>query len=170
MASGRSVRAGLSIRPVWIALDTNILAYAEGVQHGQADAPKVAASRGLLESMLQDLACTAVAPAPTLAELYHVLTRKAGRSPEQARAAIERIMDTIEVAPVAAPVLRAALELAAKHHLQIFDAVIIAASAAAGCEVLISEDLQDGSHPCAVTVTNPFGANPHPVIGALRRS
>ena len=153
-----------------IALDTNIFAYAEGVQHGPADTPKIATSRRLLEGLLQDLTFAAVAPTPALAELYHVLTRKAGRSPEQARAAVGGIIDMMEVAPATASVLRTALELAASHHLQIFDSVIVAASAAAGCEILISEDLQDGSRPCAVTVSNPFGPNPHPVIGALLRS
>jgi predicted nucleic acid-binding protein len=37
-----------------------------------------------------------------------------------------------------------------------YDALIVAAAVDAGCEVLCSEDLQDGQKFAAVTVENPF--------------
>ena len=63
--------------------------------------------------------------------------------------------------------VEAALTLAADHNLQIFDAVILAAAAEAGCDLLVSEDLQDGFVWHGVTVTNPFGSHPDPRLRAF---
>jgi len=58
------------------------------------------------------------------------------------------------------------MDLAAEHGLSIWDSVILAASAEAGCRLLLSEDLQDGFTWRGVTVTNPFSANVHPLLKA----
>lgn len=50
----------------------------------------------------------------------------------------------------------AAADLAANHRLGIWDAVVLSAAAAAGCRLLLSEDLQGGFTWNGVTVTNPF--------------
>ena len=51
-----------------------------------------------------------------------------------------------------------AARLAAAHHLPIYDATIIAAAIEAGCDMLWSEDLQDGRCFGGLTVRNPFAA------------
>ena len=150
-----------------IALDTNILAYAEQVQRSLADATKVSTSRSLLRSLLADINTSPVAPGQALLELHHVLTRKGGRSPEEARAAVQAFMTAMEVAATTPDVIESAMALASLHGLQIFDSVILAASAAAGCDILVSEDLQDGVRFNGVVVTNPFGPKPHPAVLAL---
>lgn len=48
------------------------------------------------------------------------------------------------------------MELSQRHRLQIWDAVIIAACARAGADVLFSEDMQDRAVFAGVTIVNPF--------------
>ncbi len=150
-----------------IALDTNVFVYAEGVQHSPADAPKVEVSRSLLTGLATDLDSTLVAPLQVLLELHNVLTRKGGHSPESARAAVQRLAETVEPAPTTPEILASAMDLAVDHQLQIFDAVILAAAASSRCEILLSEDLQEGFRFRCVTVANPFGGSPAPAIEAL---
>ncbi|MBP0661679.1 hypothetical protein J8J07_22440, partial [Mycobacterium tuberculosis] len=49
-----------------------------------------------------------------------------------------------------------ALVLAVEQHLQVWDALILAVAEEAGCETLLSEDLQDGFRWRRLTVVNPF--------------
>ena len=59
--------------------------------------------------------------------------------------------------------------LAATHRLQIWDALILATAAGAGCRLLLSEDMQDGFVWKGCTVANPFAAPLHPLLAdALR--
>lgn len=143
-----------------IALDTNILVYAEGLN----GAAKKQIALDLIQKLPQDLI---VIPAQALGELFHVLVRKAGRSSNDARNAILGWQDAFAVADTSACVITAAAELAARHQLGIWDAVILAASAAAGCRLILSEDLQDGFTWTGLTVANPFAATPHPLLASL---
>jgi predicted nucleic acid-binding protein len=56
--------------------------------------------------------------------------------------------------------------LAAKHRFGIWDATILAAAAAAGCRLLLSEDMQAGFTWSGVTVTNPFSSTRHELLAA----
>jgi predicted nucleic acid-binding protein len=58
-------------------------------------------------------------------------------------------------------------DLALYHQLGIWDSVILSASAAAGCRLLLSEDLQDGFTWNGVTVANPFAEEKHHLVGSL---
>jgi predicted nucleic acid-binding protein len=51
--------------------------------------------------------------------------------------------------------------------LRIWDAVILAAAASAGCRLLLSEDMQEGFTWNGVTVTNPFSAKKHRLLEEL---
>ena len=73
------------------------------------------------------------------------------------------------LAPTLASTFSDAVDLATEHKLQIFHAIILTASAEAGCRLLLSEDMQDGFVWRGVTVVNPFVAVPHPLLAdALR--
>jgi predicted nucleic acid-binding protein len=58
----------------------------------------------------------------------------------------------------------AAADLATRHRLGIWDAVVFSAAAAAGCRLLLSEDLQAGFTWSGVTVTNPFSEKRHELL------
>jgi predicted nucleic acid-binding protein len=145
---------------VIVALDTNVLAYAEGVNG--------AAMKALAFGLLQDLpADAATVPVQTLGELFNVLVRKAGRSRSDARAAILAWRDAFPLIETSPTVMLAAADLAADHQIGIWDAVILTAASASGCRLLLSEDLQDGFTWGGVTVANPFSPVRHPLLAAL---
>lgn len=143
-----------------VALDSNVLAYAEGLNG--ADRKRVTLE--LIERLPQE---AVVAPVQALGELYHVLVRKGGREPASARAAILSWRDAFAVIETSAPALVAATDLAVAHRLSIWDAVILAVSAEAGCRLLLSEDMQDGFTWNSVTVTNPYALPGNPLLVAL---
>ncbi len=143
-----------------IALDTNVLAYAEGANG--------AAMRDKALNLLRRLPPgSVVLPAQTLGELFNVLVRKAKRRPVRAREAVLSWRDAYEVVETSAAVIVNAADLASDHGLSIWDSVVLAASAAAECRLILSEDLQEGFTWRGVTVTNPFAARLHPVLAAV---
>lgn len=143
-----------------LALDTNILAYAEGVN----GAPRKAAALEIIEKLPAD---STFLPVQALGELFHVLVRKAGRRPERARAAILSWQDAFPLIETSPAVLVAAVDLAAQHGLSIWDAVILSATGAAGCRLLLSEDFQAGFTWNGVTVANPFSSPRHALLATL---
>lgn len=143
-----------------LVLDTNVLAYAEGVNG--ATRKKTA-----LEIVAKLPADSTFLPVQVLGELFYVLVRKAGRSPERARAAILSWRDAFALIETSPAVLISAADLAARHGLSIWDAVVFSAAAAAGCRLLLSEDLQPGFTWSGVTVANPFSTTKHPLLEAL---
>jgi predicted nucleic acid-binding protein len=143
-----------------VAIDTNILAYAEDT-NGPA---KKAAALDLLERLPPE---TTLIPVQVLGELFRVLVGKARRPPAKARAAVLSWGDTFPLVESSSSVLLAAVELAMAHRLSIWDAVILSAAADGGCRLLLSEDLQDGFTWSGVTVTNPFRPARHPLLEAV---
>jgi predicted nucleic acid-binding protein len=145
---------------VRVGLDTNILAYAEGV-NGEV------MQRAALELVQKLPEGAALVPVQTLGELYNVLVRKAGRTRAKARAAILSWRDAFPVIETTDEVLLAAIDLATRHQMSIWDAVILSAATEAGCRFLLSEDLQQGFTWKGLTVTNPFSSPVHPLLQAL---
>jgi predicted nucleic acid-binding protein len=127
-----------------IALDTNVLAYAEGANG--------AIMRDRALKLIQQLPPEAVVlPVQTLGELFNVLSWR----------------DAYAVVETSASAIVNAMDLASDHGLTIWDSVALAASAEAECRLLLSEDLQEGFTWRGVTVTNPFAPTLHPILAAL---
>jgi predicted nucleic acid-binding protein len=143
-----------------VALDTNILAYAEGVN----GAAMKQTALGLVEKLPEG---AVLLPVQTLGELFNLLVRKAGRAPGRARTAILSWKDAFPLIETSAEVLLAAADLATDHQLSIWDSVILSAAAEAGCRLLLSEDLQEGFTWKGVTVTNPFSTPKHELLSGL---
>lgn len=145
-----------------IALDTNVLAYAEGTNgHVMRDQ-----ALALIQRLPQE---DIVLPVQALGELYNVLVRKAKRRSERAREAVQGWRDSYSLMETSATVMISAADLASDHDLQIWDAVVLSAAAEAGCRLLLSEDLQEGFTWRGVTVTNPFAPALHPLLAAVLR-
>jgi predicted nucleic acid-binding protein len=143
-----------------VALDTNILAYAEGVNGARMKRTAL----DLLDKLPQE---GVLLPVQTLGELFNLLVRKARRAPTKARKAILSWKDAFPLIETSAEVLLAAADLATDHQLSIWDSVILSAAAEAGCRLLLSEDLQEGFTWRGVTVTNPFSTPKHELLTAL---
>ena len=143
-----------------VALDTNVLVYAEGVN----GLDRREATLRLIERLPQ---VAVVTPVQALGELYHVLVRKAARSPQDARSAILNWRDAFRTADTSAESLASATDLAAHHRLTIWDAVILAVAAEARCQLLLSEDMQNGFTWKGVTVVNPYALPENPLLVAM---
>jgi predicted nucleic acid-binding protein len=146
-----------------LALDTNILAYAAGVND---DARRDEALR-IIRQLPEADTCVSV---QVLGEFFRVLVHKARRSPAQARTTVLRTYDTFRIIETSPTILLAAIDLVIGHSMNIWDAVILAGSVEAGCSLLLSEDLQDGFTWNGVTVVNPFAAPKNPLLAALLKS
>jgi predicted nucleic acid-binding protein len=143
-----------------VALDTNILAYAEGVN----GADQRAAALDVIQRLPQG---TTVIPVQALGELFNVLVRKAGRSRAKAREALLSWRDTFPVIETSPAIMMAAADLATDHRLGIWDAVILSAASEASCRLLLSEDLHEAFTWGGVTVVNPFAPKRHALLDAL---
>lgn len=143
-----------------VALDTNILAYAEGV----GDKVRCADAIRLIEQLPAELV---LIPAQTLGELFRVLVGKAKRDAKHTHEAIMGWADSFEVADSSWSAFQAAIDLAIDHRLQIWDALIMAVAAENRCRLLLSEDFQSGFIWRGVTVINPFTRPSSPLLDTI---
>jgi predicted nucleic acid-binding protein len=143
-----------------VALDTNVLAYVEGV-NGEARQQSAIA-------MLQVFAKGAtLVPG---AGARRALQRPCAEIGLGARPGANRdidMADAFPLAPTSEASIIAAADLATDHGLGIWDSIMVAVAAEGGCRLLLSEDLQDGFSWRGVTLVNPFGASRHPLLDAL---
>lgn len=130
-------------------LDTNVLVYAL-----DTDEP---AKRERALRLLESHAGPLVISTQVLQELYAVVTRKLERPlPEvDAEEACRRFARLPVVSSDHRLVLRA-IGLTRSSQVSIWDALIVTAAQEGGCDVVYSEDLQDGQVFGGVTVENPF--------------
>lgn len=141
-----------------VAIDTSVLAYAEGVN----DADRKSIARRTLAALTQR---ELVLPLQVAAELHAVLTRKLRATPAAAREAVGEWQERCAHQPATSEdVLRSAFDLATRHRFQVFDAIILSAAAKAGARLLLAEDMQDGFAWRGTVVVNPFAAEPHPLL------
>jgi len=138
-----------------IALDTNILLYGENLRIVDADDRKIALAVQLLDRLHEggDDVCL---PMQVTGELHNGLRRKLKLAPAEANQRVLRWMQAFRPIATSEAVMRTAFALAEQHNLQTYDAIILAAAASAGCELLYSEDMQDGFLWGGVMVANPF--------------
>lgn len=146
-----------------VALDTNILAYIEGVN----GASRKASAAEMVARLPVE---STYVPVQVLGELFRVLVRKAKYKAASARAAVSNFLDIFPLIETSPSVLTGAADLAVDHGLDIWDAIILAAAASAGCRLLLSEDMQEGFTWNGVTVVNPFSAARDELLTALLES
>jgi predicted nucleic acid-binding protein len=130
--------------------DTNILLYAVSTDAREADKAHVA--NAVLEDRQLRLS------AQVLQEFYVQATRPSRVRPlshEQAAGLVESFL-RFDVEPTTANLVLDALATRRRFGISYWDAAIIEAARRAGCDVVLSEDLQDGQDFDGVRVENPF--------------
>jgi predicted nucleic acid-binding protein len=130
--------------------DTNVLLYA--VSRAADEQGKAEIARGLLDQ--EDIALSV----QVLQEFYVQATRATRRdrlSHEQASLLVEAWL-RFPVQDLTLAVMQAGLATAARFQISYWDAAIVEAARAAGCRVVLSEDLGDGQDFAGVRVENPF--------------
>ena len=142
---------------VLVAIDTNILAYAEGAGDESRRAQSVALLARLPEAAV-------IIPVQVLGELYRVLVGKLRQTPVQARDAALHWSDAYAVRDSTWGALQSAFDLSAAHGLGIWDSLILSVAAEQRCRVLLSEDMQHGFTWRGTTVVNPFARPAHALL------
>jgi len=145
---------------VLVAIDTNVLAYAEGAGDERRRAAAIELMTRLPESAV-------ILPVQVLAELFRVLVGKLHHPAAQAHEAVLQWSDTFAVRDSTWSALQSALDLSKAHGLSIWDSLILSVAAEQRCRVLLSEDLQDGFTWRGTTVVDPFKQPAHPLFDAL---
>ena len=131
-------------------VDTNVLLYAISRDEGERDKAQRAndiLDRGDLGLSVQ-----------VLQEFYVQATRSGRVDPlahEQAVLLVESFL-RFPTADLTPPIMRAAFDTRDRFEISYWDAAIIEAARALECEVVLSEDLNDGQDYAGVHVENPF--------------
>lgn len=136
------------------AIDTNVFFYATGLGESPGDQRKVATAIALLADFMAEESL--VVPVQVCLEFHHLLLRKGGIAPGEAARIVEDYTEGALIIPTDFDLAQTAFRLARQHKLQTYDAAILAAAARARCEILFSEDMQDGFEWEGVRIVNPF--------------
>jgi predicted nucleic acid-binding protein len=131
--------------------DTNLFVYANDQRDLGKQSRALAVLRGLMQSgngavsvqVLQEYANTALA--------------KLGQSPDVVIRQM-RLMESLGVVLPSPATVRRTVEIRQSYGIGFWDASIIAAAESAECDVVLSEDLNDGQYYAGVLVLNPFAA------------
>ena len=132
-----------------VTIDSNIVIYA----FDPTDPKKHTASIAIMAAMT---AVQSVLPMQCLAEFYSVATRKNYLTPERASMIADEFIETLTIVPAELADFAAARELHRIHGVQTFDAMLLATSIRAGCQIFLSEDMQHQRRFGEMTVINPF--------------
>lgn len=130
-------------------LDTNVLVYADS-----ADEPERQA-RAIELIKLHRAAGTAVLATQVLQEFVNVALRRLGLPAQLIRERLD-FYSRFELVQTTPALIAAALDLTVLHSISFYDAMIVEAAAAGGCEQLLTEDMQDGRLFSGVRIVNPF--------------
>jgi len=128
-------------------VDTNVLLYA--ISGAAEDSRKAGMARDLLRQT--DLALSV----QVLQEFYVQATRS-GRLTHQDATTLVHSFRRYPVQEMTVAVVLAALESGTRYGISYWDAAIVEAARALGCQQLLTEDLNDGQDYGGVRVQNPF--------------
>ena len=125
-------------------IDTNVLVYA-----AERTSEKAKRANALILG-------NAVVSVQVLNEFVRVLTRKTGRSVADATLALAPIKMALAIVPLTVETHERALQIADNNQIANFDANIIAAAELAGCDILYTENMNNGQRIGSLAIVNPF--------------
>lgn len=126
-------------------IDTNVIVYLACGNSGKADrAERIVAKGGVVSIQV-------------LNEFVNVARRRMKLSWEEIHAFLSALRALLRVEPLTLAVHETGLRLAERYGLSTYDAMIAAAALCSDCDVLWSEDMQDGMRiDGRLRVANPF--------------
>ena len=125
-------------------IDTNVLIYAQGTGARSETARRVVLAGGVISVQV-------------LNEFAAVLRRKFRLDWEVVADALADVRAALgPVRPIDLDTHLKAVTLARLHDFGFYDALIIASALEAGCDALLTEDLQTGRRVAGLTIVNPF--------------
>ena len=125
-------------------IDTNVLIYAQTAEPKSETARRVILDGGLISVQV-------------LNEFVAVLRRKFHLEWDDIVAALNDLRVAFNpIRPISVVTHMDAVVLARSHGFNFYDALIIASALDAGCNTLLTEDLQHGRRIDGLTIVNPF--------------
>lgn len=144
--------ACMSAEGARFTLDTNLLVYsidnAAGARHRLA--------REIVDRAVES-ECWLTLQA--IGEFYVSATRKTIMPQAEAAAQAADWLELFPTATASAAAIRVALAAAADRRASYWDALLVATAAEAGCTVVLTEDMSDGSVLSGLRIHNPFTAS-----------
>ena len=137
--------------------DTNILLYAL-VEQDEAK------HRIALDLVRRAQGRDCIITLQVLGEMFRALTSKIRRPVGEAMTVVEEWRNAFPVVAADESCLIDAMDAVAGHNLSFWDAMIWAIAKRAGCQLLLSEDGQDGRLLGGVTLVNPFVSPRAPLL------
>ncbi len=126
-------------------IDTNVLIYLASAESRKAD---------VVERLLQD---TPVISVQVLNEIANVARRKMGLSWSETRDFLSLIQALTKIEPLTRETHELGVDLSERYQLSVYDGMIVAAGLLGDCDILWSEDMQDGMLIAeSIRITNPF--------------
>ena len=132
-------------------LDTNILVYA----HDSQNSKKKKISQGLILNGLKN--ANIVISTQVLSEFFVTITRKVEKplSPSRARKEIH-LLSNLEISNIGFPLILSAIDQHVKYKISFWDALIIVSAQQSKCNIIYSEDLNDGQQFDDSKIVNPY--------------
>jgi len=128
-----------------IALDTNILVYGHS-----GDSRKKQIGRTLMNDV-------PVISSQVISEYLNVMQRVFKKEKNELIQTTALLLRNCIIKPVAISTVELAARLIKRYDFQLFDGLIVASALEAGCDVLYSEDMQNGLIvEKYLTITNPY--------------
>jgi predicted nucleic acid-binding protein len=125
-------------------IDTNVIVYLASGDARKADrSEKILAAGGVLSVQV-------------LNEYVSVARRKLALSWTETREVIAAVKSACEIVPLSVEAQAAAMRISEISQISIYDASIVAAALEAGCDTLLSEDMQHGQKFETLSVVNPY--------------
>ncbi len=129
-------------------LDTNLLVYAQSAD------PKGEIAR-------QAILAGGTVSVQVINEFTAVLRRKLRLEWHEIADAVADVRAALDpVRPVGIETWTAAVALARQHRFGFYDSLILASALEAGCDTLLTEDMQAGRRIESLTIVNPFQRGP----------
>jgi predicted nucleic acid-binding protein len=132
-----------------VFIDTNIFIYAID----EFNPEKKERSRQVVKNAVENL--TAVISTQVLQELYVAGTTKLGVDPWIMKSVVTSL-DKIETVVVDTDLIKEAVDTSILNRISFWDALVVAAAESAQCEILYTEDLNNGHVIRGVKIINPF--------------
>ena len=125
--------------------DTSVLLYLLSGDSTRADRAEAALATGGVLSV------------QVLNEFASVAMRKIRMPLDEIREVLATVRALCKIVPITEATHDKGLEIADRYGLSIYDAMIVASALIADCEILLSEDMQDGQvFDGALKIQNPF--------------
>ena len=130
-------------------LDSNILIYAAD----ETQPEKYERACNIVEDAISGRGY--VISSQVLNEFASVMYRKLKKSDNEVRELIS-IARTIKTVPLLPEWTQLAIDTKERYGIQFYDALIVVAAEANGCDEILTEDLNDGQTYCGIRAVNPF--------------